>query len=64
MAMLLNSCLNCLVGYKYSKGIKNKNPEEPLWNVSCREHGTTCRLPKQVSQPLAQILDELAKLTK
>jgi len=64
MAMLLNGCLNCLVGYKYSKGIKNKNPGEPLWNVSCREHGTTCRLPKQVSQPLAQILDELAKLTK
>ena len=64
MAMLLNSCLSCLVGYKYRKGIKNKNPGEPLWNVSCREHGTTCRLPKQVSQPLAQILDELAKLTK
>ena len=64
MAMLLNGCLNCLVGYKYSKGIKNKNPGEPLWNVSCREHGTTCRLPKQVSHPLAQILDELAKLTK
>ena len=64
MAMLLNGYLNCLVGYKYSKGIKNKNPGEPLWNVSCREHGTTCRLPKRVSQPLAQILDELAKLTK
>lgn len=64
MAMLLNSCLNCLVGYKYSKGIKNKNPGEPLWNVSCREHGTTCRLPKQVSQPLSKILDELAQLTK
>lgn len=64
MAMLVNGCLNCLVGYKYCKGVKNKNPEEPLWNVSSREYGTTCRLPKQVSQPLAQILDELAKLTK
>lgn len=53
LARLVNTYADAIVGYKYSKGIKNPNHDEQFWTS---ETGINV-CPKTISQPLFPILE-------
>lgn len=65
LARMLNAHVTALVGYKYQSGARNDRPEEDLWQAFCEKKRVKFRLlPKQVTQPVQIIIDELNRLTK
>lgn len=65
MTRLLNGHSNALVGYKYASSVQNMQPEEPMWHIYYPTKGNHVRLlPKQMGQPVASHLAELASVTK
>lgn len=65
MARLINGYYDALVGYKYASSVRNEQPTEPMWRVYYPSKGDyVALLPKQVGQPVASILAELASVTK
>lgn len=66
IARLLNAHFQTLVGYKYTKGITNKNPENSIWTHSELDRDTNELkkiriLQKQMSEPIQPIIDYLIK---
>lgn len=70
MARVLLSHANALVGYKYSNGIDNNNPEEDVWihRRWVKEQGLHTKhkvLPKRLAEPvnrLMQVVGDLQQL--
>ena len=65
MTRLLNGYSDALVGYKYASSVQNLQPDDPMWHVNYPPKGDHVHLlPKQVGQPVASLLAELAVVTK
>lgn len=61
MASLINSYIESYTGYKYEKGIKNQDVEQPLWIIkeSYLDTKEYRLLPKHLSEPIHFIFREL-----
>ncbi len=72
LARVLLSHANALVGYRYSNGIDNTDPNEDIWIhrhwVKEQGHFTTHRvLPKRLAEPISrlmQVIDDLQKSSR
>ncbi len=73
MAGLVNAHFETLVGYKYRPGLRNDEPDNPLWNVWVKAteeekiFSKTPLLPKHVSEPVGSIiavLDEMKMISR
>lgn len=56
LGRLLNSYFNCLVGYKYERGLGNHNIESNVWT---NYNETEKIVPKSLSEPTKTIIDYL-----
>lgn len=56
LARLINSHFNCLVGYKYAKGIYNNNPDNNSWIESKTQNLIA---PKSLTEPTLTIIQDL-----
>lgn len=69
MARLLLSSVNALVGYKYSNGINDNDPEEDIWIhsrwIKEQSNYTFHRvLPKRLAEPVNRLMEVLGELQK
>lgn len=69
MARLLLSSVNALVGYKYSNGINDNDPEEDIWIhsrwIKEQSNYTFHRvLPKRLAEPVNRLMEVVGELQK
>ena len=65
MTRYINSQCDTLVGYKWTYGLSNDEPDNPLWYAYDRTRQSRQRImPKQLGQPLESIMRELDSITR
>lgn len=61
----INGHCDALVGYKWTTGIDNSEPDNPFWDVYDGTRRSRQRImPKQLGQPLESIMRELDSITR